>query len=418
MLHLCVWQVLVIALATGPSSSQDVVPPHDVKVLPVSFVPADEHAPTNDQNQRLMHHLDWCRTRYRQLLGDQVTFSLAEQKPRIYRSARPLGFYRNQPEASAPQVASELLTDLKYNRYNCPYVLLAVMMNRKDDFPSGGGRPLNGGYNTGGGIIVLSSFALDHFPNFQSTLQHELGHTFGLPHVNVYGYDMQSNDSIMSYNPRHHTRGFKPSPTPGKLIPEDLRGLALNTRVFPDLRFDPQKDVPRGYSIAPRIVPLGPMQIPGQFDPVQVTTDSGEDYGSKAANIVRGPIVPSKKAGKIVFDPKTMWQSAKAEKGWVSVQVAFPCEVELTRVAVHSQHSGEYHAAQAIRVAVQRADGRFREIHQADLKSVDETVRLPQPTTARAWRFSFRAGKSGCVVLRGLRFFSGADELFPPLVPP
>jgi len=418
MPYLSVWQVLAIGLLAGLTPSQDVVPPHDVKVLAVFFVPTDENAPTDNQSQRLMRHLDWCRTRYRQLLGDQVTFPVAEQKPRVYRSARPLGFYRIQPEASAPQVASELLTDLKYNRYNCPYVLLAVMMNPKDDFPSGGGRPLNGGYNTGGGIIVLSSFALDHSPNFQSTLQHELGHAFGLAHVDVYGYDMQSNASIMSYNPRHHTNGFKPSPTPGKLIPEDLRGLALNTRVFPKLRFDPAKDVPRGYSIAPRIVPLGPMQIPGQPGSVQVTTDSGEEYGSKAANIIRGPIIPSTKVGKITFDAKSMWQSAKAANGWVSLQVAFPYEVELTRVAIHSQHSGEYHAAQAVRVAARRADGHFRQIHQAELKSVDEMETLPQPTTSREWRFSFRAAKTGCVVLRGLRFFSGEDELFPPLIPP
>src|SRR5581483_10185060 len=177
-------------------------------------------------------------------------------------------------------------------------------------------------------------------------------------------------------------------------------------------------DVPRGYSLAPRIVPLGPMQIPDQPDGVHVSTDSGEEYGSKVANIMRGPIIPSTKVGKITFDPKSMWQSAYAANGWVSLQVSFPDEVAWTRVAIHSQHSGEYHAARAVRVAVNGADGHFRQIHQAELKSPDEVVTLPQPTTAREWRLSFRVGKTGCVVLRGLRFFSGEDELFPPLVPP
>lgn len=408
--------IVAVGLVAGAARGQEAVPPREVKVLPVFFVPQGEPAPTEDQTERLVRHLAWCRTRYRELLRNQVTFAVAPQAPRVYQSERELAFYRAQPESSAPQIVRELLTELKSTRYNCPYILLVVMMNRKDDFPVGGGRPLNGGLNTGGGIVILSSFALDRSPNFQSTLQHELGHAFGLPHVDVYGYDMKSNDSIMSYNPRHHTKGFTPSQTPGKLIPEDLRALALNQRVFPGLQFDPEKEVPQGYSMAARIVPLGPMKIPGQPDGVKVTTDSGEDYGSKVANIAQGRIAPNKRDGKVTFNAKTMWHSTKAPTGWVSIEVAFPYEVELTRVEIHSQHSGEYHAAHAVGVSVQDCAERFSVVRNANLKSADDTVRLPK-TKGRVWRFRFLAGRSGCVVLRGLRFFSADDELFPPLVP-
>ena len=282
------WVILAVVLIAGAVSGQEAVPPREVKVLPVFFVPKGEPPPTKDQTRRLLRHLDWSQTRYRELLRNQATFAVAEQGPILHRSGRPLAFYREQPEGSAPQVVSELLADLKFSRYNCSYVLLVVMMNPTDDFPVAGGRPLNGGYNTGGGIVVLSSFALDRSPNFQSTLQHELGHSFGLPHVDVYGYDMKSNDSAMSYNPKHHTNGFEPSGTPGKLIPEDLRGLALNQRAFPTLRFDPEKDVPRGYTISAPVMILGPQKIPEQPDGVQITTGSGEEYGSKVANVVRG----------------------------------------------------------------------------------------------------------------------------------
>ena len=79
----------------------------------------------------------------------------------------------------------------------------------------------------------------------------------------VYGYDMGTNPSVMSYNPKHHTDGFKPSRTPGILIAEDIRALALNRRVFSRLRFDAKKDVPAGYTMQ-KIVTLGPMTIPGQ----------------------------------------------------------------------------------------------------------------------------------------------------------
>ena len=418
MIHrlMTIGAMLTVILFAGALRGQEAVPPREVKVLPVFFVPKGELPPTSAQTKLLLRHLDWSRTRYRELLRNQTTFAVAPEKPFVYRSKRPLTFYRKQPEGSAPQIVSELLAKLKWTRYNCPYVLLVVVMNPKDDFPVPGGRSLNGGFDTGGGVIVLSSFSLDQIPNFQSTLQHELGHAFGLPHVEVYGYDMKSNDSLMAYNLKHHTNGFRPSGTPGKLIPEDFRGLALNQRVFPKLRFDPAKDIPQGYTISERLVILGPMKIPDQPDGVKITTESGQEFGSKVANIVQGRILPSKKPGEVKFDQNTMWHSGKTATKWVSVEITFPYAVELTRVAVHSQHSGEYHAAQGVRVAVRESEDKFRVVIEKNLKSVDDTVTLPK-TKGRVWQFEFRAGESEVVVIRGLRFFSGDDELFPPVIP-
>lgn len=411
---LAAWPLLALALA-APSQAQEATPPRAVKVLPVFFVPKGEAAPTAEQSKTLMKHVEWSQKRYKELLRDRDTFAIAEEKPRVFQSSRPLAFYREGKEGAAPFLVDELLTEWKQTRFNCPYVMLVVMMNPKDEFPLGGGRPLNGGINTGGGVIQLSTFAMDRMPNFQSTLQHELGHAFGLPHVDVYGYDMKTNDSLMSYNPKHHTKGLTPSDTPAGVIPEDIRGLALNPRVFPKLKFDPAKDVPAGYTMFERVVPLGPMTIPNHPDGPKFTTDSGEDFSSKIANLSKGPIGPNKK-GKVTFDTGTMWQSGKSKTGWVSVEVQFPHEVELTHVGVHSQHSGEYHAARAVRVSVPGAKEQFKQITQVALKSTDEKVPLTK-TKSRVWRFEFQAGESGAVTLRGLRFYSGADELFPPLVP-
>ena len=232
-----------------------------------------------------MRHLEWARRRYAELLPGHVTFGIAARKPLVFNGSRNLEFYRGQPGGGAPDFVGELLNYLKVTQRNCPYVLLMLIMNPVDDYPYGGGQPLNGGFNTGGGLVMLPSSGLDKYPIMQSTLQHELGHSFGLPHVDVYGYDMSSNASIMSYNPAHHTDGFTPSRTPGKLVPEDVRALALNQRVFPGLRFDPNRDVPKGYLIAPRIIGLGRPTIPGQLDDVKIATDSGEADGSSAAAI-------------------------------------------------------------------------------------------------------------------------------------
>jgi hypothetical protein len=397
------------------AAEQPAAPPRAISVLPVFFVPTGQPSPSPDQSKRIMRHLKWSQTRYRELLGQKTTFAIAEQKPRVYRSQRPLEFYRPQ-EKSAPQVVSELLADLNDNRFNCPFILLVVMMNPKDDFPTPGGRPLNGGYNTGGGIIVASSFTLDHSPYFQSTLQHELGHAFGLQHVDVYGYDMKTNASMMSYDPRHHTKGFTESRRPGKFIPEDRRGLALNTRAFPTFHFDPEKDIPRGYSIAKRIVTFAPMKIPGQPDGPLITTHSGEEYGSKVGNIVQGRIAENEKGEKVTFDARTMWHSAKTATGWVAVQIAFPYEVELTRIVVHSQHSGQYHIAKTVRVAVGDNSEHLRPVVDKNLDSADSAVSFPT-TKGRVWQLDLRADETGEVTLRGLQFFSGEDELFPPLVP-
>jgi hypothetical protein len=100
----------------------------------------------------------------------------------------------------------------------------------------------------------------------------------------------------------------------------------------------------------------------------------------------------------------------------VSLEIRFPVEVELTKVGIHSQHSGKYHAVIAARIAVQGKNNTFREVVAAPLKSTDTTVALKK-TKGRVWQFDFQAGPSKMVVLRGLRFYSGENEMFPPLVP-
>jgi hypothetical protein len=256
------WPVLALVFALScNAAAQSNVPPSRVKVLPVFFVPSGEAQPSSGQVANLMRHISLAQQRYRELLRGRTTFELASQSPMIHNGQKNTAFYRAQPEGGAPHYVAELLAATQTNRINCPYVFLMVYMSPSNDFPPGGARPINGGYGTGGGIVILSSFGLDRSSHFQSTLQHEIGHSFGLPHVDVYGYSMSTSMSIMSYNTTHWTNGFTPSPTPGVLIPEDLRGLASNKLVFPQLEML-CSDIPTGYRIASQ-VNLGPMTIPG-----------------------------------------------------------------------------------------------------------------------------------------------------------
>jgi hypothetical protein len=387
--------------------------PREVSVLPLFFVPAGEQSPTAEQRAKLAKHVEWAQRRYRELLRGVTTFRIADKEPHVVQGARSLGVYKNV-ETGPGEIVAELLARYKVNRFTSPYIFQIVLMNSKDEEPGGVGRPCNGGLDTGGGLLVTSSTSFES-KNFQSTLQHELGHSFGLPHVDVYGLDMFSNPSLMSYNLSHHTSYFEPSATPGAFIPEDLRALAMNERVFAGLDFDPARDLPAGYKIAPDVVTLGPMEIPGQVpNVVEARTSSGEEYGSSVRNIVQGAIKPSKGPG-VTYDPGSMWHSAETSTGWVSAEVVFPLAVTLTKVAVHTEHSGQAHRATALRLEME-LDGALREVVTAPLAAADVEVSFA-PTTARSWRFHLQAGASKMVVVRGLQFFAGADEVFPPLVP-
>ena len=70
---------------------------------------------------------------------------------------------------------------------------------------------------------------------FQAASIHELGHAFGLVHVDCFGYNQRNNASIMSYDPRWDTRGLTSSR--GRFHPEDFFMLAQNKFAFPHFQF-------------------------------------------------------------------------------------------------------------------------------------------------------------------------------------
>lgn len=383
--------VFAAALRAQDWRENPVSPPF-VSVRPVFLVPAGAANPTNDQRTRLLRHLQLARGRYTEMLGGRDSFAL-DTAVFVAPLAHPLPYYRRRPEDGAPDFAGELLDRLQVSRFACPWILVAVVINGDDDFPVGGGRPLNGGLNAGGGIVVLSSYALDRIPNVQSTIQHELGHAFGLPHVDVYGRDMRTDASLMSYNPSHHTNGFALSRTPGILVPTDVRALTKNRRVFARLPVD----------ATPGDIVLGPMDITGHpAARIAVTTPSGEAYGSHAGSAVEGEILPSAGPG-VTFDASRMWHSDSTTTGWVTLDFEFPVPVTLSGVSVHTQHSGLYHAARRARVHLVAGDNVSLVVVDTALAGPDAVVAF-MPTTGRRWRVELQAGPSGFVVVRGIRF--------------
>lgn len=229
-----------------------------VEVMGVFFVPSDMRDPTAKEKADLSKHLSLAQDRYKEILKGRDTFRISNFSPIVYHSPNNLAYFKFSDDEGTGKYASEMMHYLNASRSNMSYVLLIIVIDPDERFPTGSASPINGRIGYGGGMVFMSVYELDsridkQYASFQSTAQHEMGHAFGLPHIDVYGYNMTTSDSIMSYNPTHHWDGFTPPAKQGTFIPEDIRGLAMNKLVFPNLYFDPKTDVTAGYGLKDQI---------------------------------------------------------------------------------------------------------------------------------------------------------------------
>jgi len=256
---------ILLVISKGTNAAQKPVNKElpDVNLIAVKgvfFVPKNCAEPTKEDIKTLNRHMSWSRMRYFSMLNERDTFEISRTE--IYHSRNSLDYYRANPDNGAGLFIDELFKHYGCNRKSCPYIFVIIIANDKDNFPKAGGRSFNGGLNLGGGMVMMPLYLLRNSEIFQSTLRHELGHSFGLVHPEAYAYDMNDNHSIMSYNEKHYTKFFKESDKPGILIPEDICALAANKRVFGKLTFDLKRDVPQGYKMHRKIIIQGPMDLP------------------------------------------------------------------------------------------------------------------------------------------------------------
>lgn len=229
-------------------------------VRPTFVIPSDRDDLAVESDAALLtRHLVWAQRSYAGLLrGD--TFRIAP-RPLILRLKVDSAALRKVPGGFAGTAVREAMAAEGLDRWNTPYVYLTIFEGIGPLPPHReGGRPINGGHGTGGGVVTLSAETLRGSKNFQTALQQTLGLAFGLTFVDSYGYDVRSNPSIMSRDPRHSTRGFDPAPKPGIFIPEDLRAIGQNRWAFSTFRFRPELDIPRGYRLR-REASLPPMEL-------------------------------------------------------------------------------------------------------------------------------------------------------------
>ncbi len=122
-----------------------------------------------------MRHLKWSQQWFHANLSQRDTFMLAKQVPDVVAMKQPIGFYKELEKGMpASHWVSELLDHYGLNRFNCPYMFCMVVMNADANWPSGGGRSINGGFNRGGALLHIPARALDLIPDVQTLLRHEI----------------------------------------------------------------------------------------------------------------------------------------------------------------------------------------------------------------------------------------------------
>lgn len=470
------WAVIGCSLAilAGPAHALNTYSlPARVTVQPVIIVPNDmglPDGPSTADTDQLDYHINWARNAYWSMLDGRDTFGIAGPTVVIHDPDHNAATYANDDGQLTALVAMHAFG---YNRYNNPYIYVALLWGvswGQGTF----GSIINGGLDGGGGIVVIKFYGSSSGynstgnnwqtlpgsapPNYadkmQSTIQHEIGHAFGLSHSfgvypnNIARYNYCYGTSVMSYNPLQWTHqdtpasqlvlnrtssapSKPPNQTPltcnstnqvgidGALLPEDKHDLAMNKRVFPNYYFDPEVDIPAALTFATRGGWAGELGInqstdpslylyPGDQDPSAAFTLFSSDSG--ASGSVQNVLGPRTLRAATAFDSTTMWNSGTLPAGgYASIFVQSTTLTLLNGLVVHSGANGNLNSVGQVCLVDWNTGV---QVGCASNVGVDDPVSFPQHVSS-TWLIKLypKAGSSS-VTVRGLQFLSPEGEIF------
>jgi hypothetical protein len=222
--------------------------PSRSRVVPVLYFPRDlpvDEALVERSCEGVAAHLALAQTRYRRWL-ETDTFAFTEAT--VVRGGVD---HRSLRDRLWEIVADDVYRALGDNTATTTAVYLVLVARPpgfEDELWLGAGGPETA---EGAGMVILDLRSLHEdvpYP-FQSTLVHELGHGFGLPHVDAWGESMDACESVMSYNPRHHTVGLSAPEPDGAFLPEEYALLGRNEVAFPRFEYVARRHNPSGRTL-------------------------------------------------------------------------------------------------------------------------------------------------------------------------
>ncbi len=380
-----------------PLDSVEQYPVGRVMVQPVLFVPKGQQAAlrqwTGGSSPKIDDYLKVVRNKWEQMLGGPA-FDYTPRKT-VYGN-EPFDGTKKKSDffvATQGQVLSALgvAPEMPATPDICDFdriVLILVVGVKSSQLGTASNWCSYATFN-GPGVALISIDYEYAEGQLTSTLVHELGHTFGLRHSwerpeagsksktsKLPRYDESLSNSVMSYNPTHHTNSTLLANVKGTLLDVDRFELAFNKRVLPRFHF----------------------------------TDELSAGEQEYVPFLRHPIKPISSS----YDMYTMWQSPSTNpKGWVSLPVVLPRVETVTRIVIETGVAGGQKVAKAAQVEAMTASTAFKKVGQ--LQDADGRIDLSvSAVSAQEWKIALRTSPGQQVVLRGVRFFNGNTELYPP----
>ena len=504
--HVAVLSLLVVSLWIGLScvplfsEAASAAARAPVRILPVFVYPSQGAtmgaSEVSIAKQNFSTHLQMARRMYRRMLENPLngeargTFELASWDPIQHKAVAVTSYHTvlTPLEMSVPQTTSQIIAEKAAGTYSvidtvmdevgctqmsCRYIFAVVVVDTP--FFGAGALKVNQGLDNGGGLGLFSwpdvrasnlgntacnqlrlsvrAWDTNGCSHFLSTLVHELGHSFGLNHVQDYGgsgvaYDGDDSPSIMSYNlsnwipgcgegnevangsipcsyPTNHSviDAAASGHFPGVLLLDDIRVLGLNHGAFPGFEFIRSLYSPTGEDPWLYQISSGYAEIPGQ--------ERLRLWPHEYLNFVVG--LPIAQVWEPIDTRRTWTSTSGGVSTWVDVDIEFPWDVELTRVRMYTGHAGEppvqgtyYDApthARILRIDYGNPNATPIGSVLSGFQPLNQTLSLPSHSPPDRYRLQLARGTSGVVTLRGLRFWGKRDgssaeaEFFPTVGP-
>ena len=104
-----------------------------------------------------------------------------------------------------------------------------------------------------------------------------------------------------------------------------------------------------------------------------------------------------------------MWHSGNLDSNEALLTVKVPLPIPVDRILVYSQHSGNYHMVEAVSMRFYLG-GQPTYDYSERVHYPDKELLFPVQQTDQI-ELKLKAGTSKMIVIRGMRFFNGVDEI-------